>query len=190
MLFFSIVYFTIWMVVNVAQSKVNDTRLEAELQCLEKRPNDVCDLTVIYPVPVGSLDCDMLTDNRVAYALETLPQFSVSSELTGTKGLLLMFDPDAPVSKDPQDGFIHFIALVSVDGNGNVIVQRIITDYYPPSPPRGHGEHRYQYFLYDDTNGGQISPPSGRKFQLCPFLAKHKIGRQPVASFQFRHIRL
>ncbi|KAH9504565.1 hypothetical protein Btru_063203 [Bulinus truncatus] len=148
----------------------------------------MCSMVVVYPEPVESLLCDALTTDRDAQALTKVPEIVVTAKLAGLKGLLVMFDPDATVSEEPQDGFVHFIAYVTVDSSGKVIMNKIITDYYPPTPPRKSGPHRYQFFLFDYEDGSPIPPSSQRKFQICSFMRSNNIN-QPVAAFQFQHAR-
>ncbi|CAG5133857.1 unnamed protein product [Candidula unifasciata] len=169
-------------------SQGTDEKLAQEMKCLNVIPSNQCNLEVTYGSPVGTLQCDQKVPQTQGNTLTVPPVLTVSPGIgTIRRVVMVMVDPDAPVSK--TEGFVHWIADATVDPAGSVITGTEYIDYYPPTPPIGHGEHRYQFFLYRLQDDQSLNVSKSRKFSLCSFVDKNQLGK-PVAATQFRFERL
>ncbi|XP_059177558.1 phosphatidylethanolamine-binding protein 4-like [Physella acuta] len=163
-----------------------DQKLEEELKCLHKKPSDQCDISVTFPEPLGRLTCDDIVSVKDGKNMSKLPEFKVMGSNPSGPAVLLIFDPDAPVSNDPRDGYIHLMAQASIDKEGKVTITKTFIQYTPPAPPVTNAAHRYQVFVYPLPPGTKIKSGTDRKFQLCLFVLAHHLG-QPTSAFQFRY---
>uniref|UniRef100_A0A672Z8K1 Phosphatidylethanolamine binding protein 4 n=2 Tax=Sphaeramia orbicularis TaxID=375764 RepID=A0A672Z8K1_9TELE len=106
--------------------------------------------------------------------------------------VLVMVDPDAP-SSTSGTYWRHWV-VTDIKGSalkkGREVKGTTLTGYYPPTPPRGTGFHRYQFILYQQPAGrvmslpGPENPPRG-KWNLNAFIETNVLG-PPDAAVQFR----
>ncbi|XP_078521513.1 phosphatidylethanolamine-binding protein 4 [Lissotriton helveticus] len=76
------------------------------------------------------------------------------------KYVLIMVDPDAPNRAEPTMRFWRHWLVKDISGqnliDGNM-KGKVISEYQRPHPPHGAGYHRYQFFLYEQPVGEDIS---------------------------------
>ncbi|CAL1545294.1 unnamed protein product [Lymnaea stagnalis] len=178
---------TTLILVSLAASQGADPRLAEVLLCTTVAPADQCNLQVTYPT-VGTVRCDANFSNADVDAMLQAPKLKVPLGPVYGRVVVVMFDLDAPVSEQPKDGFVHWVAEATVDSTGNVQTTSQLKDYYQPKPPVGKGSHRYQFYVYDFPPGATLQVTDGRAFQLCQFVRTNGLN-QPIASFQFRYAR-
>ena len=101
-----------------------------------------------------------------------------------------MFDPDVPGEhhSDPSKGFVHWIAEVTITEGGQIDIGHQYQTYYPPTPPPGTGDHRYQFFLFKAAQGTLAGADGSRGFDICTFMEANNL-EKPIASFQFLYGR-
>uniref|UniRef100_A0A0B7AIR6 Phosphatidylethanolamine-binding protein n=1 Tax=Arion vulgaris TaxID=1028688 RepID=A0A0B7AIR6_9EUPU len=148
------------------------------------RYNGHCNLTVTYGPPLNTLQCGQNVPESAGQLLSVSPVLKVTNPLTITSKLVLvMFDPDAP-----GDGFMHWLANVVFDENGVGTIDNVIKDYYPPTPPRNDGQHRYQISIYRSNLDIPITVANSRQVNFCSFLTDNSL-TQLIAVFQFKYAR-
>uniref|UniRef100_A0A146KTY3 Protein D1 n=1 Tax=Lygus hesperus TaxID=30085 RepID=A0A146KTY3_LYGHE len=110
------------------------------------------------------------------------------------KYMILMLDPDAP--NHPEGVFYFHWAVANIPGKnlksgGDVSKGTTLLSYAGPTPPKGSGQHRYVFLVYEqDTQQGIMEKPEKRAhFDLGRWinpLAKRHPLTGPVAGSQFR----
>ena len=63
-----------------------------------------------------------------------------------------------------------------------------ISEYREPTPPKGTGVHRYQFYLFLQSNGNdvELSSKSRTGFSLNDFFKENHHLCGPVATFQYK----
>uniref|UniRef100_A0A4D5R952 Venom protein n=1 Tax=Scolopendra viridis TaxID=118503 RepID=A0A4D5R952_SCOVI len=102
------------------------------------------------------------------------------------KYTLLMLDPNAPNHGDKY--WLHWL-VTGIQGEdlaaGNLDNAKTVTDYFPPKPPAGSGDHHYQFFLFTESSSPvSVSSPSRARFDAVNFVRLHNLCG-PAAATQF-----
>uniref|UniRef100_A0A8C5GHZ3 Phosphatidylethanolamine binding protein 4 n=1 Tax=Gouania willdenowi TaxID=441366 RepID=A0A8C5GHZ3_GOUWI len=105
--------------------------------------------------------------------------------------ILVMVDPDAPRRTLPLAAFWRHWLVVDVQGKSlrkGQIRGKTLTDYHPPTPPKGTGFHRYQFMLFEQDLNLKVSLTeeelSRGKWDFPSFVQRYNLGL-PVATVQF-----
>ncbi|XP_019626432.1 PREDICTED: phosphatidylethanolamine-binding protein 4-like isoform X2 [Branchiostoma belcheri] len=153
-------------------------------------------LSVRYDFMNGNIRCS--DDEKVPLSLFRpggLPPIVKYKEAKeGTRYLLLMVDPDAPSAKNPVMRYwLHWVVTQiqgedlkrGIESQDWGSIGRTLMSYNPPTPPKGSGPHRYQFFLFQLQPGQDVTLKNDDrgKFDLQGFTANLK---GPVASTQFK----
>ena len=121
------------------------------------------------------------------------PKITINNSDMNKTYLITMTDPDAPNGEDRKSKNFTFTHWIFTMINGQI--NDIFVSYYPPSPPKGSGIHRYQFNLYDistiDTDGLKVNNNNADYYKttLQPFLDKNNnknIAILPITSFQYK----
>ena len=170
----------VWlMCLAIAVLSVDARYSSTKEECLVK-PVQSCELDVLYQDV--NVDCDAVVPEKDRSRMTTAPSIYANVLPTSTPVLLIMFDPDAPVSE--TNGFAHWIAEGHISESSMLVVETEYLEYFPPTPPAGSGPHRYQIFLFEKAESVMVN---GRGMDLCDFV-KSTFGAtiQPLVSFQFK----
>ncbi|KAF6207749.1 hypothetical protein GE061_016197 [Apolygus lucorum] len=110
------------------------------------------------------------------------------------KYMILMLDPDAP--NHPEGVFYFHWAVANIPGKnlktgGDLSKGTTLLSYAGPTPPKGTGQHRYVFLVYEQDNpqGIMEKPEKRAHFDLGRWinpLAKRHPLTGPVAGSQFR----
>jgi phosphatidylethanolamine-binding protein (PEBP) family uncharacterized protein len=132
--------------------------------------------------------------NNINYS--KAPTITIDKADSNKTYLITMTDPDAPNGEDRTTENFTFTHWVFTMINGQI--NDTFVSYYPPSPPKGSGIHRYQFNLYDissiNTDELKVNNNNNADYYktiLQPFLDKNNnknknIEILPITSFQFR----
>lgn len=81
-----------------------------------------------------------------------MPKIKYTEAKGGASYVVIIVDPDAPSRSNPQRKFWRHLLVVDVPGEdlqtGKSLSGRILSEYRPPTPPKGTGYHRYQVLVY------------------------------------------
>ncbi|CAJ1068593.1 phosphatidylethanolamine-binding protein 4 [Xyrichtys novacula] len=169
--------------------------VEATPDILDPLDSSFChgDLQVIYPqlevdkcLIVGKSLREKLTVDWGA------PEIHFPGAQKGKKYVMVMADPDAPRRVKQTTGYWRHWLVVDIQGGAlkdGRLVGRTLTDYHPPSPPSKTGFHRYQFMLFEQPPGAQVSltekeNASRGKWDLSAFTKKFGLEAK-VATLQF-----
>ena len=83
-------------------------------------------------------------------------QPAVSGAAAATPGLktIISWDPDAPAGT-----WLHWL-VVNVPGSFDPSKGTTVVPWAPPTPPKGTGQHRYFFTVFDQTSPTPISAPA------------------------------
>ncbi|KAM9810948.1 phosphatidylethanolamine-binding protein 4 [Neosynchiropus ocellatus] len=105
---------------------------------------------------------------------------------------LVMVDPDAPSHIKPTSAAWRHWLVADIEGfdlkNGH-LVGTTLAAYYPPTPPRHTGFHRYQFLLFEQRSDMPVSltdleSSSRGKWDVHAFINRLDLGTA-VAALQF-----
>lgn len=151
-------------------------------------------LEVIYP----ELDIDKCLiipkDKKLREKVSTVwkaPQIYFS-RAQQKKYVLAMVDPDAPSHIKPTSAYWRHWLVVNIQGKAlkkGHIQGTTLTEYYPPTPPKATGFHRYQFMLFEQPADAPVSlteqeKSSRGKWDFQAFVKRFDLG-EPVATVQF-----
>jgi phosphatidylethanolamine-binding protein (PEBP) family uncharacterized protein len=88
----------------------------------------------------------------------------------------IMVDPDAPYPNKPIHKYqIHYLKINS---------KNIKVAYHPPNPPMDSDYHKYQIFIYEQSNFIEMEKLQyGPNFNLYNFVKKYKLKK--IDGFEF-----
>uniref|UniRef100_A0A646QGC5 VP-1 n=1 Tax=Hemiscolopendra marginata TaxID=943146 RepID=A0A646QGC5_9MYRI len=148
------------------------------------------------PCELNSGYVDVELDKEMTFTCgEWKPLQEVSSEKKPTVAFkqadkaktytLLMLDPNAPNHGDKY--WLHWL-VTNIKGEdlllGKLDGAHTVTDYFPPKPPAGSGDHHYQFFIFTESSPVSTSSPSRSRFDAVDFVRKNELCG-PVAATQF-----
>ncbi|XP_074598184.1 protein D3-like [Brevipalpus obovatus] len=130
--------------------------------------------------------------NELTPTLVKDPPTNVSWPTTpGSLYTLCMTDPDAPSRQNPKYREWHHWLVVNIPAGSPPAINmgRVLSEYVGSGPPKGTGNHRYVYLVYQQP--GPIEPDEklktktsgeGREnFKIRDFAKKYNLG-QPIAG--------
>ena len=100
---------------------------------------------------------------------DVAPAFEWSGAPDGTKSFaLICHDPDAPLVKPGEYGFVHWAAY-NIPASASTLAEGAAdytsgrndfgkTGYRGPMPPEGHGTHHYFFWLLAIDNDRELKP--------------------------------
>jgi len=113
---------------------------------------------------------DMLQLTQV----NTKPSYLLQNQIPNKYYTLMMIDIDAPSHDNPiYSPWLHWLIINIQNNSKNELIP-----YYPPTPPKGSGNHRYIFILYEQQIG-QISNNKNitkrEKFKLDSFIKSNNL---------------
>nr|CAD7585723.1 unnamed protein product [Timema genevievae] len=169
----------------------------AEESCSYQLPDDFKTACGLLNLKVTSASGHTLVDDSNCDQLFSKAEFSTKPEIkytaanTGKQYSLVMVDPDAPNHKEGQY-WLHWI-IANIKGSdlkdGNISSGDQVIGYHPPGPPKGTGEHRYIFLLFEQhhTNIQLTKPETRPRFPLAKWISEQEgLFCHLVAGIQFR----
>jgi phosphatidylethanolamine-binding protein (PEBP) family uncharacterized protein len=102
------------------------------------------------------------------------PKTGWTAPPAGTFYTLLCWDPDASQAAGQGGSFLHWL-VINCTGT-DVSSGKEITDWVPPTPPKGSGQHRYIFGLFQQSGQLSMEPSDNRKdFNIAGFIQQHSL---------------
>ncbi|XP_069476283.1 phosphatidylethanolamine-binding protein 4 [Ambystoma mexicanum] len=109
------------------------------------------------------------------------------------KYVLIMVDPDAPNRAEPTKRFWRHWLVTDIQGQNLMdgkLNGRVLSDYRRPNPPHGSGYHRYQFLLFEQPGGEDITMTDYERrtrasWNMDKFIDNCNLGT-PEATAQFQ----
>jgi phosphatidylethanolamine-binding protein (PEBP) family uncharacterized protein len=114
--------------------------------------------------------------------VEGEPTLSLTASATPAPKTIISWDPDAPAGT-----WLHWLVVNVPAASLDPSKGTTLVPWAPPTPPKGTGQHRYFFAVFDQGSSTPIkpTPPQGRAgFSVDSFVKTY--GLRPVATALFK----
>ncbi|XP_078285022.1 phosphatidylethanolamine-binding protein 4 [Rhinoraja longicauda] len=181
-----LVYFLL-VGLNILSHQEVDSSIDLEEStCIFKNGSDssICrgDLQVIYP-ELGNAACIVIPKCNNFRKLMSkkwgAPNVRFPDAREDAMYVLVMVDPDAPSRNNPTFRYWRHWLVSEIQGRHLQLGEvrgTVLTAYRPPNPPSGTSYHRYQFFLYEQPGGRNMTLDEDEAKSLGKSIKERSLG--------------